>query len=454
MSFAHPDFLWAFALVLGAFAFVPRRLRLGALLASSWGFYLVAPTWHFGVLFASTALDYLVGLALDRTGARPARRALLLCSVAGNLGLLVTAKATGWLALGLSFYTFQSLAYSIDVYRRRLDVCRDPVAFALYVAFFPQLLAGPIERAQSLLQEIQRLARADAPVFRAADLERGATLIAWGLLKKRCLSDALGPWAIERFTRPEGHDVLELVLALLSFNVLLYLDFSAYTDVARGAARCFGVRLVGNFRRPYFARTLGDLMRRWHTSLVDWIMDYVWVPMVAGRLTLGRVALANCVVLALFGLWHDLRLDLALLGAANGLIVTFEQLPRLLRRRPTPRSLLRAVLAWVLMAALWIVFSTAIFAPDGASVVRYLRATLEAGAPGSDSFRWLGLAAVGTAAALWLHGLDLFGGEDDASEQAWSRVPCGVRLGLLAVALFLVARFGAESSSEFVYVRF
>ena len=187
MSFAHPDFLWAFALVLGALAFIPRRFRLVALLAASWGFYLSAPRWHFAVLVGSTALDYVIGCLLARTRGASARRALLFASVAGNIGLLVLSKATGWLALGLSFYTFQSLSYSIDVYRRRIEACRDPVAFALFVAYFPQILAGPIERARHLLPQIVALGSADAVLFRRSDLERGVALVLWGSLKKRCL---------------------------------------------------------------------------------------------------------------------------------------------------------------------------------------------------------------------------------------------------------------------------
>ena len=286
MSFAEWEYLPFLLVVLGAFQFVPRRARALFLLAASYAFYAWWSALHCLLLLASTAVDYGVGLALHATQNRRRRKLLLLLSIAVNLALLAVFKYGGFAAenlnrlldvtgggpipwrelvlpLGISFYTFQTLSYSIDVYRRTIEPCRNPIDYALYVSFFPQLVAGPIERAGHLIPQLRRL-----ELLSPGNFSLGARRILWGLLKKTVVSDRLIAFAMPVVRDPGAHDPVTLYTAATTMVAVLYLDFSAYTDIARGSARLFGVELVPNFDRPFLRRESSEFWTRWHLSLI------------------------------------------------------------------------------------------------------------------------------------------------------------------------------------------
>lgn len=440
---------------LAGFAFMPRRGRAAWLLLCSLLFYAEGPAWQAGVLVASTALDYGAGLALGRLEGCGLRAATLWVSVIGNLALLLGSKATGLMALGVSFYTFQSLSYTIDVFKGRLAPCRDPVAFFLYVAFFPQLAAGPIERARSLLPQIRGLGSSDARMFEARDLDAGARLILWGLFKKLCVADRLRPWTGAVVAAPEGSDWLTLTGALVSVSVTLYLDFSAYTDIARGAARWFGIDLVRNFRQPYYARSLGDLLQRWHMSLVDWIMDYVWAPIVGGRWTLPRLLLANSVTLGLFAAWHGLRPEMILFGSLLGPLLTVEQWRALQRRRrgeraPSRRGPRLHLVGRAVALTAWIGLSFALLSPDWASTVTFFDAFDAAASPSPEVLRTLWLVVPAAAIGLVIHGVAAWPG----LERRWDSLPWPGRVLVFIGGVVLVAQTAVDGSGDFIYFRY
>lgn len=456
MSFAGSDYLPFLGLALLLFPFLPVRLRPHGMLAFSYAFYVAHTPWHLGVLVASTALDYFVGRALEKTANRGARRALLAVSVVGNVGLLSVFKYTGGvqLALGISFYTFQSLSYSIDVFRRVRKPCHDPVEFALYVAFFPQLLAGPIERASHLMPQLRALRPAGLVA-----LESGGRLILWGLWKKLCLADRFRPELLAQLNQPEGLDAVTIAHMALGLNVALYLDFSGYTDIARGSARLFGVDLVKNFDRPYLATSVGDFTRRWHTSLIQWITDYVWAPLLRGRTQLPRLFAINLGVMVLFALWHDLRWTYIPPAIALGLFISFEQAARLRRLKLGRRgpkapagaaSRVRAVAGWAMTLLIWSAFTLALMAPDAATLGRVWSALGHFAAPSIQS-----LGALAPLTAVMAIGLAIQLADRNREFGArWEKLPMAARGLILVACVLLIARFQASGSQDFTYFQF
>ncbi len=351
MSFADFRFLPFLLAVLVLVQAAPGRGRIGLLLLASYVFYCAWRPEYGLLLAASSVLDFVVGRALGRAERPGARRVLLLCSIAGNLGLLgffkyagfalqtmrallgtESAPAPGWvpyvLPVGISFYTFQTMSYTIDVYRRRIEPCRNFLLYMLYVSFFPQLVAGPIERAAHLLPQLTRLQRYDR-----GNYSLGFRLILWGFVKKLVLADTLLVYGAEAYRTPELFAPVQLWLATASLLTMVYADFSAYTDIARGTARLFGVELMENFRRPFLATNIMEFWRRWHISLTSWVADYVYAPLGG----VGRNHLRNwrnaLVAWGAIGLWHGASWHFVAWGLLNGVAVAGYHSWSLLRGR-------------------------------------------------------------------------------------------------------------------------
>jgi alginate O-acetyltransferase complex protein AlgI len=340
LLFHTTEFAFFFALVWCLYWIVHRRAkwRLILLTLASWGFY-AAWDWRFlGLLWLSTAIDYLCARQLSRTEDPRRRRLWLGISVVVNLGVLATFKYLDFFAsstatllrvfgmqpdwptlgivlpVGISFYTFQTLSYTIDVYRRRIDACDDPWAFAAYVAFFPQLVAGPIERAEHLLARLRQ-----GPVLRATDQIEGVRRFLVGLWKKLVVADNLGAYVDWVFATPSS-DIApyQVALGTLAFAGQIWADFSGYTDMALGVARTLGVSLSENFDAPYLARGPRDFWRRWHITLSTWLRDYVYIPLGGNRHGPARTALALAVTMLLGGLWHGAAWTFVVWGAFHG----------------------------------------------------------------------------------------------------------------------------------------
>ncbi len=338
MLFTQPIFL-AFFVVVFTVSWLERnntRRKLW-LLGASYVFY-AGWDWRFLSLIAiSTLVDYVVGLVLRRTDAPRRRRAWLTLSVLVNLGILGFFKyynffidsaaamlhplgvAVGDRALeivlpvGISFFTFQSMSYTFDVYRRRLEPVTNFLDFALFVAFFPQLVAGPIVRAAHFLPQLRRFPKRSSVDFRGCLL-----LFLTGFVKKSCIADNVSPFVDPVFAQPAAYDALSVWIAVLFYAVQIYCDFSGYTDMAIACAGLLGYELNVNFNFPYFAASVTEFWRRWHISLSSWLRDYLYIPLGGNRGSLLFTYRNLILTMLLGGLWHGAAWTFVVWGALHG----------------------------------------------------------------------------------------------------------------------------------------
>jgi D-alanyl-lipoteichoic acid acyltransferase DltB (MBOAT superfamily) len=339
MLFHSNDFLYFLTLFLLAYYLVQwsRVARNILILLASYVFY---GWWDYRfvvLLLFSSVMDFSLGLALGRCESPRVRKWLVTGSVIVNLGLLSVFKYLGFfreslasqlslvgievhwaplnviLPVGISFYTFQSLSYVIDVYRRAIPATANPLTFLAYVSFFPQLVAGPIERATHMLPQFGGSLQIDG-----AKLERGVWLVLWGLFKKVVLADNFAPLADMAFSLAEP-GAPAVVLGTIAFAFQIYCDFSAYSDIARGLANLLGFELMLNFNLPYFAQSIRDFWRRWHISLSTWFRDYLYVPLGGNRRDEPRTYLNLAITMLLAGIWHGAALNFLLWGCWHGL---------------------------------------------------------------------------------------------------------------------------------------
>ncbi|UCC39626.1 MAG: MBOAT family protein [Candidatus Aminicenantes bacterium] len=231
-----------------------------------------------------------------------------------GLGSLDFVHLNMLLPVGISFYTFQSLSYTIDIYRGKFQPENSITDFALFVAFFPQLVAGPIERAAHLLPQIKRRVKWNWKRF-----QEGIALITLGMFKKVIIGDTSGRIVDHIFAQPHYYFSLEMLMAVILFGVQIYNDFSGYSHIARGVARLLGIDLVINFRQPYLSSNIGDFWRRWHISLTSWVRDYVYIPLGGSRKGEGRTYLNTVIAMMLFGLWHGAQWTFVIYGGLHGL---------------------------------------------------------------------------------------------------------------------------------------
>lgn len=343
MGFAGLNF-WVcfvafFVVYWGALNF-KRRLkhRNLALLVASYLFY-ASWDWRFlGIIFTSSVLDFLVGLQLEREREQLKRKLLLTSSIALNLGFLalfkyhnffidatesmlglfapVSFSRLNWvLPVGISFYTFQTISYTVDVYRGIIKAERDPVTFLAYVSFFPQLLAGPIERAKTLIPQFHRIHRFELDLMKRALLR-----ILWGAFKKVVIADRLAIFVNHAYAQPEELTALTAMTAIIFFVFQLYCDFSGYCDMAIGMARLLGFELSENFKRPLLARNIRTVYQRWHITIHNWFKEYVYFSLAAHKNSFQR-GMKVLLVFALAGLWHGSGMNFLLWGLLNGLLI-------------------------------------------------------------------------------------------------------------------------------------
>lgn len=353
--------------------------------------YVFYGWWNYRFLFLialTTAASFASGLLMQRFDSRPkARTAVNAANIILNLGILCTYKYFNFFAeslcdllglfgivadsvtldlvlpVGISFYTFQALSYSIDVWRRNIAPTKDAVAFFAYLSFFPQLVAGPIERATNLLPQFER-----RRVFTHHEGSEGLQQILWGLFKKIVVADNCAPFVNQIFANYSAYSGGMLAWGAILFSFQIYCDFSGYSDIAIGTARLFGIRLMRNFNNPYLSRDIADFWRRWHISLNTWFVDYIYIPLGGSRRGL-KITVANVMIIFLLsGLWHGANWTFIGWGLFNALLF----LPLLLLKKthkekttqPEGKSkftdkvriCLRVLLTFVLVTIGWIIF--------------------------------------------------------------------------------------------------
>jgi D-alanyl-lipoteichoic acid acyltransferase DltB (MBOAT superfamily) len=310
------------------------------ILVGSYIFY-GAWDWRFvGLLILTTVVDWFVALRISEAEDRRHKKRWLAVSITTDLSILgffkyynffieslvALAAQTGIslqpgvlqviLPVGISFYTFQSLAYTVDVFRGRVPATRSLLDYAVYVAFFPQLVAGPIERGWHMLPQVQR----DRRVTRE-NLAEGVYLVSWGLFKKVFIADNLSKIVTAVFEGPGPHDGLTTLVAVYAFAFQIYCDFSGYTDIARGLGRMMGFSLLLNFNLPYLATNPSEFWRRWHISLSTWLRDYLYIPLGGNRKGTSRTYVNLMITMLLGGLWHGAAWPFVIWGAYHGLLL-------------------------------------------------------------------------------------------------------------------------------------
>jgi len=411
MNFATQDFLVFYAVVFACYWLVRhQRARKVLLLLASYYFYMCWNPKLVVLIWASTLLDFGMGQVLARTDRRGLRKAALIASCVGNLGLLGIFKYAGFFAesfaimanrlgfhmspvelkivlpVGISFYTFQTMSYTIDLYRRRIPACHSPLDFALFVAFFPQLVAGPILRASHFLPQLQGERRWSWQRFRC-----GMWRFVRGLAKKVIIADSLALVVVDpMFHTPEKYGFLGSWTGVICFAVQIYCDFSGYSDVAIGTAAMLGYHVPENFDHPYLARGLRDFWRRWHISLSTWLRDYLYIPLGGNRRGRRRTLINLMLTMLLGGLWHGAAWTFIAWGAYHGGLLATER--KLQERGVKPD---RLAFPSIVITCFLVCFGWALFRADSFGDAR----TVVAGMLG---LRGLGGLDGLRVAALWL----------------------------------------------------
>lgn len=475
MSFVSPEFVLFFAVIVPLFFLTPQRGRWLLLLAASYFFYAYGNVQYLPLIVFSTLVDYLAARGLGRTERAGRRRLLLLSSIMVNLGVLFTFKyfnffsesfaaisgqapltVTAVLPIGISFYTFQSMAYTFDVYRRKIAPEPHLGVMATYVAFFPQLVAGPIERAGHLLPQFHQHMR-----FDPARAVSGFQQILWGFFKKVVIADRLAIYVNAVYNDVESYSGPTLIVATLFFAFQIYCDFSGYSDIAIGTARVMGFDLMENFRQPYFAPSVREFWNRWHISLSTWFRDYVYIPLGGNRVSLRRNLLNLMVVFLVSGLWHGAGWTFVIWGALHGAYVVSDAWMRSRgwtwpSRAPRP---LKVGVTFVLVGVAWVFFRANRL--DDALYVFTHALTLDLSADLSAPFTGGLLGASAEFALSWgLIGLLLLmdaamarrGGAAE-SLSAWHLIPRWAAYYAMGAAVMFSGLYGL-GAQQFIYFQF
>ncbi len=384
MLFNSVQFLFFFPIVTLLYFALPQRLRWALLLTSSCVFYMYFIPAYILILAFTILVDYVAGILIHR--AEGSRRTFLLgLSIAANVGVLAVfkyfnfindnvaafAQVIGWnypidhlniiLPIGLSFHTFQAMSYTIEVYRRNQEPEYHLGLYSLYVMFYPQLVAGPIERPQNLLHQFRSQHSFD-PVRTSHGLKR----MAWGLFKKMVIADNVALLVNMAYGQPDAYAGLAMLVPTYLFAIQIYCDFSGYSDIALGAAEVMGFTLMENFDRPYLAASIPEFWRRWHISLSTWFRDYLYIPLGGSRVGPWRWARNIMIIFVVSGLWHGANWTFVVWGALHGLFCVLHattstwraRLVELLRLTYFPRllTLIQILITFNLVCLAWVFF--------------------------------------------------------------------------------------------------
>lgn len=475
MSFISIDFILLLLLTYTLYWRLNRRWQNWLLLVASYVFYGWWDWRFLSLILFSSAVDYFCGLGFLDPKKRVPPKILLLTSLLNNLALLGFFKyfnffiesatdllrvfgyeGEAWtlrivLPVGISFYTFQTLSYTVDLYRGRIQAVKDPVQFFTFVSFFPQLVAGPIERAENLLGQFG--------VDRTFDWDKardGLRQMLWGFFKKIVVADNVASAVDQVYGDLGSYGSGAVLAATLLFAFQIYCDFSGYSDIAIGCARLFGIQLMRNFAYPYFSRNMAEFWRRWHISLSTWFRDYVYIPLGGGRRGEGRRIWNALITFGVSGLWHGANWTYVVWGFLNGLFVVFFK-DRGKKERaetvggesliPSPVNLARMGLTFALANLCWVFFR----APSLGDAFRCLRLIFTTAPRWSEFWgqvwdKWYLVAAL--VLLEWIqrrrdHALDI------------AHLPRAARWAVYLAVIFAIYIFGAlQVDVQFIYFQF
>jgi D-alanyl-lipoteichoic acid acyltransferase DltB (MBOAT superfamily) len=472
MVFNSLTFAIFFAVVLLLYFRLPHRGQNVLLLVASYVFY-GAWDWRFcSLLFISTTVDWWAGLHLDPDRSAAYRRRVLLLSCVFNLGFLGVFKyygffmhsflelaaKFGWhpdvrvvsiaLPIGISFYTFQSMSYTIEVYRNHLRPAKSYLEYATFVAFFPHMVAGPIMRATNLLPQVQK-----PRVVTRAHVVEGLRLMLWGLYKKMVIADNMALVGDPIFARGGPYTFGEVLVGVLAFAFQIYGDFSGYSDIARGTASLMGFQLIVNFDLPYFATSPQDFWRRWHISLSTWLRDYLYVSLGGNRKGNLRTYVNLLLTMLLGGLWHGANWTFVAWGAYHGTLLAAHRWIGERRGASISRTAWRARLGWAASVALmfcltlygWLLFRCHTFGQIAAMTRAIFGGTLDL-----HSMVRLGTIAFYTAPLVVMQCFQYARNDLDVVRSA----PVWVQTAVYLFCLYSIFLLGAFRGAAFIYFQF
>ena len=384
MLFNSFQFIIFFIVVTSLYFVIPFNRRWILLLISSCYFYMAFIPIYILILGFTITIDYFAGIFLENAEGRR-RKLFLIFSLVANIGVLAVFKYYNFISnnlsvflkgfalnnplpylkfilpIGLSFHTFQAMSYTIEVYRGKQKAERHFGIYALYVMFYPQLVAGPIERPQNLLHQFR-----EKHVFEYDRVVEGLKLMLWGLFKKIVIADRLAIYVNAVYNNPEQHNGTSFTLATIFFAFQIYCDFSGYSDIAIGVAKIMGFKLMTNFNRPYFANNISEFWKRWHISLSTWFRDYLYISLGGNRVSIPRWYFNLFLVFLISGLWHGASWTYVIWGALNGLYLVFAIITQKLRDKfnrltgivkvPKLNRLLQILITFSLSCLAWIFF--------------------------------------------------------------------------------------------------
>ena len=473
MLFNSFAFIFFFAVVTTGYFALPHRFRWALLLVASCTFYMFFIPVYILILAGTIIIDYYAGLWIADTDNPQKKKRYLMISILSLCAVLFVFKYFNFFAenvsaiaaslhwnlgvktlriilpIGLSFHTFQSLSYVIEVYRGNQKAERNFGIYALYVMYFPQLVAGPIERPQNLLHQFH-----ESKSFNAARVYDGLALALWGLFKKVAVADSLSIYVDTIYGASSHHNGATLLVATYFFAFVIYCDFSGYSDIARGVSRVYGIELMKNFDAPYFSRSIAEFWSRWHISLSTWFRDYVYIPLGGNRVSLGRNFANLFIVFLLSGFWHGANWTFIAWGALHGTYLIFGRVLALARERfglssPATGGWLRQCWAMVVTFHLVIVGWIFFRASDVATAFNILRRVMTpTGSVFSDPI--LAQGVLGIAAILCLDFVYRRTGFWDR----FTSMPLALRYGNAIALFFGIVLFGVESGSQFIYFQF
>ncbi|MCP4146645.1 MAG: MBOAT family protein [bacterium] len=479
MLFNSFIFLFFLVAVVPIYYLLPQRHRNAFLLLCSYFFYGYWDWRFLGLIFFSTAVDFIAGQRIYQAESQKVKKRYLIISLVTNLGLLGFFKYYNFftdsfngliemlgfqpmdylhlniiLPIGISFYTFQTLSYTIDIYRGKLKACKSLLDFALFVTFFPQLVAGPIERAVNLLPQIQ-----GKIAFSKEKFHEGVVLISTGMFKKVMIGDTCGRIVDRIYAQPEYYTSMDLLMAVVLFTVQIYSDFSGYSHIARGTAKILGYELMVNFKQPYLAKSIGGFWRRWHISLSTWVKDYIYVPLGGNRKGKVRTYLNSIITMMLMGLWHGANWTFVFYGGLHGIYIAVNryikqdsELAKKFFYHGGKKKVRRTInISKMIFINIIVLFTRIFFRADSFDTAYYFIRNLVVWTPSEDTFQIIIIMAGFITATLIIDLFEYYTGEHAFLLFLTPPVRYGVITALWFITLLYL--FGAEPQ-PFVYFQF
>ena len=492
MLFNSLHFLVFFVVVTTVYFAIPHKYRWFLLLSSSCYFYMAFIPVYILILGFTIVIDYFAGIFLEKTDGKR-KKWFLIASLIANIGVLAIFKYYNFLnenlsgllntlgrqnpvpylsiilPIGLSFHTFQAMSYTIEVYRGKQKAERNFGIYALYVMFYPQLVAGPIERPQNLIHQFY-----EKHSFDYQRITGGLKLMAWGLFKKVVIADRLAIAVDTVYNNPFQQQGLSMVIATVFFSFQIFCDFSGYSDMAIGAARVMGFRLMKNFDRPYHSKSIHEFWGRWHISLSSWFRDYLYISIGGSRVTIPRWYLNLFIVFLVSGLWHGANWTFVIWGALHGFYLVFALVTKKIREKftkvtglskyPGFHNAIQTVVTFLLVTFSWIFFRADTFSEalyiikhsvtDTGRNIQDLLSNVSKGIPFDLQ---LGLSKpqmlIGISGIILMEVIHLMQNRYHLSEWISSR-PVYIRWSIYYTVILSIIFFGVYENRQFIYFQF